>query len=145
MHIKGKQILCGSNVFFKDIKGFYPHDTDWVMIDETLDIKDKYIIRYRPGADYFVYSKLTREEFLNIMKNDYGSPLKLCVVILPEIIKLYKINIDHLKSLKSKRDQLPEKYEYLGIIYDSYIENNDFYLTDEQLMKSYEKYKQYRI
>lgn len=34
--------------------------------------------------------------------------------------------------------------EFEAIIFDAYIDNDDFYLTDEQLNNAYQEYKKYR-
>ena len=39
---------------------------------------------------------------------------------------------------------MDNNHAYEKIIYDSYIENNDFYLTESQLNRAYKEYKKYR-
>ena len=49
-----------------------------------------------------------------------------------------------MKKLQSLIDKLDDKHKYEKIIFDSYIANNKFILTDNQLEESYNKYKETR-
>lgn len=56
-----------------------------------------------------------------------------------------KCHYDFIKeTLKRIRDKLDDKHLYEAIIFDSYIENNAFKLSNEQLLKAYDVYKKYR-
>ena len=59
-------------------------------------------------------------------------------------IKELGITIEDLKRLEPLLECLDEKHKYERIIYFSYIENNDFYLTETQLDQAYKIYKLYR-
>ena len=47
----------------------------------------------------------------------------------------------YLKLFQQQADNLDDKHKYEKVIYDSYIENGEFKLTDEQLQKAYLEYK----
>ena len=64
--------------------------------------------------------------------------------LVPEFIKEVGITIDHLKQLSSLIERLDDQHKYEKVIYDSYIANNDFTLTDEQLNDAYNTYLKYR-
>ena len=61
-----------------------------------------------------------------------------------EFINELNMTIEDLKTLKPLIERLDEKHLYEKVIYDSYIQNNDFYLTQEQLDEAYKIYKLYR-
>ena len=51
------------------------------------------------------------------------------------------ITIDDLKLFEQAFNNIDERHTYEKIIYDAYIENNAFVLTDEQREKAYKAYK----
>ena len=64
--------------------------------------------------------------------------------LVKEFIDETKLTIEHLKRLQPLVEKLDDKHLYEKIIYDSYIINNDFYLTDQQLHLAYKEYIKYR-
>jgi hypothetical protein len=64
--------------------------------------------------------------------------------LIPEFVAQIGMSIDDLKQLAPLVDRLDDKHKYEKNIYDSYILNNDFYLTEEQRLKAYESYKESR-
>jgi hypothetical protein len=64
--------------------------------------------------------------------------------LVPEILHYFNFTIDDLKQLQPLIDNLDKSHLYEKIIYDGYIENNDFYLTDIQLDNAYKSYKDAR-
>ena len=41
-------------------------------------------------------------------------------------------------------DRLDDKHKYERLIYESYINNNSFTLTEKQLQEAYDEYRKYR-
>ena len=58
---------------------------------------------------------------------------------------LFYLSIDDLKRLKPIIAKLDDKHKYEEVIYNAYLENNDFVLTDEQRQEAYRVYNKYRI
>ena len=54
------------------------------------------------------------------------------------------MSIDDLKRLKPIIAKLDDKHKYEEVIYNAYLENNDFVLTDEQRQEAYRVYNKYR-
>jgi hypothetical protein len=50
--------------------------------------------------------------------------------LIPEFNELINFTIDDLPRLEPLLNRLDDKHKYEKIIYDSYIENNAFVLTD---------------
>ena len=71
-------------------------------------------------------------------------PMEIGKFLVPEFIKEFKLSIDDLKRLEPIIIKLDDKHKYEEVIYNSYIENNAFYLTDKQLKNAYEIYLKYR-
>ena len=64
--------------------------------------------------------------------------------LIPEICEELHFTIEHLKQLEPLINRLDDRHIYEKIIYDSYLENNAFYLTQEQRDLAYKIYKESR-
>ena len=135
-------ILMGSNYFFKDYKDFKSHDIDFIDIIETNEFKEKRVIRGQ-GKDYFYLKRKPKEQ---LIKDALKSELSMVVgkFLIPEFNKKIGFTIDDLQKIKPLIDRLDEKHIYEKIIYESYLENNSFTLTEDQRLKAYKKYKETR-
>ena len=71
-------------------------------------------------------------------------PMEIGKFLVPEVNEYLGFTLEHLEKLKPVIDNIDEKHKYEQIIYDSYIQNKGFYLTDEQRRKAYEIYKESR-
>lgn len=137
------KFIVGSNAFFKKYKDFNPHDVDILILeDNPLDYKIQQQIRLK-GNCYFKWKRMTPQEYIDYHKNCSG--LFLGKFLIPEFCKEIGFSINDLKKLNHLKELLDAKHEYEKIIYDSYIENNGFYLTDAQLEKAYNIYKNNNI
>lgn len=61
--------------------------------------------------------------------------------LVPEFVQEIGFTIEHLKKLKPLAEKLDGRHKYEKVIYDAYIENGAFKLTEEQRSKAYEQYK----
>lgn len=140
-----KYIVCGSRAFFNGIDGFVPNDNDVLTFVDSTDVNYKFIKQaVKDDEDVFEIVYRPKIELINNFIK-FGGPSSICTFLLPEVVELLNLNIEDLHILKPLRDQLNgSKHEYLGLIYDSYIENNAFTLTDEQLQNAYKSYVETR-
>lgn len=129
-------IQLGSNVFFNKYPDFTPHDLDYIEFKK--DIKVGYRIKIK-DYDYFLYPKhWTKEDYINDCKT---FPMKVGKFLVPEFNKKINFTIDDLSRLKWLIDKIDDKHSYEKIIYDAYIENQSFTLTEEQRLNAYNEYK----
>ena len=136
-------MLVGSNVFFKDIEGFTSKDIDILeFIDNPTDFKNVRQFKFLHKC-VFQWRKMPVNELIDItlFRN---FPMEIGKFLVPEFIKEFKLSIDDLKRLEPIISKLDDKHKYEEVIYNSYIKNNDFYLTDKQLKNAYEIYLKYR-
>lgn len=136
-------MLVGSNVFFKDIEGFNSKDIDILeLVDNPTDFKYLRQFRFKDKC-VFQWRNMPVDEFIDaeLLMN---VPMSVCKFLCPEFIKLKGVTIEQLKRLQPLVDNMDEKHMYLKTIYDFYIANNDFTLTDEQLNEAYKMYLKYR-
>ena len=64
--------------------------------------------------------------------------------LTPEFNEAIGFTIKDLPKVKPLIDKLDEKHLYAKIIYEAYLENGSFTLTQEQRDKAYEEYKRLR-
>ena len=136
-------MLVGSNVFFKDIEGFTSKDTDILeFVDNPTDFKNVRQFKF-PNKCVFQWRKMSINELID-MTLSRNFPMEIGKFLVPEFIKEFKLSIDDLKRLEPIIAKLDDKHKYEEVIYNSYIKNNAFYLTDKQLKNAYKIYLKYR-
>ena len=136
-------MLVGSNVFFKDIEGFTSKDTDILeFVDNPTDFKNVRQFKF-PNKCVFQWRKMPIDELIDItlFRN---FPMEIGKFLVPEFIKEFKLSIDDLKKLEPIVVKLDDKHKYEEVIYNAYLENNDFVLTDKQRQEAYRVYNKYR-
>lgn len=136
-------MLIGSTYFFKDIDGFESKDVDILeLIEKPIGFKISYQISGK-GKCLFKWKKMSPDEFI-YHSLSRKCPMEIGKFLVKEFCEEIGFTINHLIKLQPLRDGLDEKHLYEGLIFDFYIKNNDFYLTDEQLKQVYNEYKKYR-
>ena len=141
------KFIVGSTAFFNTFDDFISKDSDeiWIIEKSKMFEKNKlksFFIR-SSKRDVILYKDLSKDEFIKCDLN-YNDSIKLGKYLTKSFINHIGLTIEDLKSLKPLYDKIDEKHEYQKIIYDSYLENNDFILTNEQLENAYEVYKNAR-
>ena len=138
------KILVGSCYFFSCYEDFIPHDIDEVEIVDTNELDQTQQIT---GQGYCLFSIQKQK-----CKDDYidwalycGLGMAIGKFLVPEFAKEIGMTINDLKRLAPLVAVLDEKHKYEKIIFDSYLENNDFILTDEQRLLAYRSYQKSRI
>lgn len=135
-------ILMGSNYFFSQYKDFKSTDIDKIDIVNTSDFKDKRIIRGQ-GKDYIFLKRKPKEQ---LIQDALNSELAMVVgkFLIPEFNKQIGFTIEDLPKVQPLIDKLDDKHLYEKIIYDAYLENKEFILTQEQRDAAYASYKESR-
>lgn len=134
--------LMGSRFFFGKFKDFKSHDTDYIEVIDTNEFEKKRVIRGQ-GKDIIQLRRKPKEQ---IIQDALNEKLAMCVgkFLIPKFCKEIGFTIEDLPRIKPLMDRIDDKHLYERIIYESYLENNDFILTEEQLLKAYKSYKEER-
>jgi hypothetical protein len=142
--MENKKILVGSNVFFKNLPGFKPHDTDYIIINYSNNTNN-FTHYIQNKICYFVYEIQSKDKLIEYIINTKNN-LNVCSLISPELIRELQLTIDDLRQdgIKLKFFRLNKKWKYAKYIYNCYLENNELELTNEQLLKAYNLYLQAR-
>lgn len=140
-----KRIIIGSRVFFSGYEDFKSKDTDVIAIMDSFFPGQNSLNMKIPkkGEDVFLYRNLDKMAFINDTLSS-GLPMRAGKFLVPEFIDYIGLTIDDLQLLRPMFEEMDEKHKYEKIIFDSYVKNNSFTLTDEQRMKAYEVYKESR-
>lgn len=143
--MKDKRILAGSRAFFDGLSGFVPKDTDYVDIVDNEGIDFLFYRRRQDeeGNDIFMYVRQSRKRFMRWAVK-YLNPSGIGAFLLPAFCAEFDITIEDLKTLRPLRERLDPRHEYLGMIYDFYMENGSMTLTDEQHQAAFDEYKKER-
>lgn len=139
-----KKIKCGSSIFFNKFDDYVLKDVDWIVLVDKIP-KDNPMWRVKIKDDDLMIFKIgtTKQQYVDMVFNTKVS-LKFGKFLIPEFVEYIGFKVDELKQFKDIVNNLDDNHKYQKIIYDSYLENNSFTLTDEQLNKAYTEYKKYR-
>ena len=140
-----RRYRVGSRAFFEGLPGFEPKDTDEVEFEEEPRLYRNVLqFRKKDGTRcLFKWRKMTADEFVKYALES-KLPMEIGKFLVPRICEYLGFTIEHLKRLKPVVERLDPKHAYEKVIYDSYIENDAFYLTDEQRREAYQIYKSKR-
>lgn len=140
-----QRFRVGSQAFFSRYPDFIPGDIDEVEFEEQPKLY-KNVMQFRKmdkSRCLFKWRKMSADEFVEYTLHS-KLPMELGKFLVPEVTEYLGFTIEHLKRLKPVAERLDEKHRYEKIIYDSYVDNNGFYLTDVQREEAYEEYKSAR-
>lgn len=136
----------GSRAFFEGMPGFKSGDSDYVEFEDHPKLY-KNVIQFRAKGKnrcLFKWRRMPPDEFIEYTLNS-KLPMEIGKFLVPEVAEFIGFTIEHLKRLAPVVGRLDEKHRYEKVIYDAYIENGSFYLTDEQRNKAYREYARTRM
>ena len=140
-----QRFRVGSTYFFSRYPNFRPSDIDEVEFEEEPRLY-RNVMQFRKNDRtrcLFKWRKMTADEFVDYTLQT-KLPMEIGKFLVPEVAEYLGFTIEHLKKLKHVIDSLDKKHGYEKIIYESYIENNDFILTEEQRRAAFNEYKRER-
>lgn len=137
------KILMGSTYFFSCYEDFIPGDLDELIVEDTNNFKymsqlhgqGKCLFRLKKQPDADTYINMALEDRLGMVVGKF---------LIPEACQALGVTIQDLPKLLPLIEKLDSKHEYEKIIYESYLENKAFFLTDSQRAKAYQSYRQTR-
>lgn len=139
-----KEFVVGSNYFFKNIVNFKSKDTDLLIVEKNPIGYENQMQITGNNKCIFKWRFMSVNDFLHHAYMLQKTPMNVGKFLNKEFAEYIGLEIKHLKRLEPIFKRLDEKHLYEKVIYDSYIENNGFYLTEEQRLKAYEEYNKYR-
>lgn len=125
---------------------FIPGDIDYIEFEEHPRLYHD-VMQFRKmdrTRCIFKWRKMTPDEFVDYTLKS-RVPMELGKFLVPEIAEFIGFTIGHLNRLKPVTYRLDKKHKYEKIIFDSYIQNGGFFLTQEQRDRAYQEYKESRL
>ena len=136
-------ILIGSQYFFSCYDDFKGKDIDEIQIIETDEFSQVRQITGQGRCLFQMKKHESKEDYIEwALKSNIG--MVIGKFLVPEFCSLIGFAVDDLSRLEPLLDRLDDKHKYEKIIYNSYIENGSFTLTDEQRDGAYNLYKESR-
>lgn len=138
-----KKIMIGSSVFFSEYEDYKSKDKDVIAIMDTFIPHKNSLNMKIKGEDIFLYRNMNKQRFIQDAFSS-GVPMRAGKFLVPEFAEYIGLDINDLRRLAPLFDQMDEAHKYEKIIFDAYVENGSFTLTDEQRNVAYEEYKKTR-
>ena len=137
------KFLMGSTYFFSCYEDFHSKDIDELELVGTDNFK-WYRQLSGQGKCLFQFVKQNNvDDYINFaLKSELG--MVIGKFLIPEFCNEIGMTMADLPKLQPLLKRLDDKHMYEEIIYNSYIENGSFTLTDKQRARAYESYKKSR-
>lgn len=132
----------GSTYFFSGYPDFHSNDIDEVEFEEHPKLYQN-VMQFRKkdkSRCLFKWRKMSADEFVAYSLNS-KLPMEVGKFLVPSVAEHLNFTLEHLKMLEPVFAKMDEKHQYERIIFDAYISNGAFTLTDEQRRKAYQSYK----
>ena len=137
------KILIGSTYFFSCYDDFQGKDIDELQIIETDEFSQIRQITGQGRCLFVLKKHPNKEDYINwALQSNTG--MVIGKFLVPEFCETIGFSVEDLPQLNILITKLDDKHMYEKIIYDSYIENGSFTLTDEQRDRAYKSYKNSR-
>lgn len=137
------RFLVGSCYFFSRYPDFVPHDVDYIELVDSGPFKRQFYIRRGDGKDIVLMKKIPLPEMLK-HDLDKGLPMYVIKYLVPEFSEAMGFSFGDLPKLQPKIDALDDKHLYIRTIYEAYLKNGSFTLTEDQRLEAYASYRSSR-
>lgn len=139
-----KKFLTGSSAFFSCLADFKPKDYDWIVLDDAPKGYHYYCQTSTPGKCVFEWRDMGADALIDYALAHPRPAMQVIKFLTPDFAAHIGLTIGQLERLRPLVDALKKKHRYAAIIFDSYIKNGSFTLTDSQRMEAYQCYKEAR-
>ncbi len=137
------KFLIGSKYFFQGYPDFESKDIDELELIHTNEFAQMRQLTGQGRCLFQMKIHPSKEDYIQwALKSSTG--MVIGKFLVPEFCAAIGFLIDDLPRLKPLIERLDEKHGYEEIIFNSYIENGSFTLTQEQRDRAYESYKMTR-
>ena len=137
------KFLMGSRYFFSCYDDFVSKDIDEIELVDTSDFNN---IRQLTGQGKCLFQMKrhsSKEPYIEFaLRSKTG--MVIGKFLIPEFCEAIGFTVNDLPRLVPLIAKLDEQHKYEEIIFNSYIENSSFTLTDEQRSRAYKSYKESR-
>lgn len=136
-------ILIGSTYFFSEYDDFKSKDIDTIQIIDTNEFKQMRQITGQGQCLFQMRRHSSKDEYIDwALRSQLG--MVIGKFLVPEFNAVIGLSVEDLKRLSPLIEKLDDKHKYEEIIFNSYIENGSFTLTQEQRDLAYQSYRETR-
>ena len=89
---------------------------------------------------HYIFIRKSKKEMIDYALNN-GPAMQVGKFLVPAVATELKLTIQDLKKLKPLITKLDVEHLYEAEIYEAYIKNNGFFLTEEQRQKAFGLYR----
>lgn len=134
----------GSSYFFKNYEDYKEKDQDELCIMDRFPFPRTNVLNMKKdNKDVFFYRDMDKEGFIaDTLKS--GVPMRAGKFLVKEFAEHLGMDTEDLRRLDSLFNSMDDKHTYEKIIYEAYLSNGGFWLTDEQRDEAYAEYKRKR-
>lgn len=137
--MESKQFTVGSRAFFSGMPDFKPKDLDYLSFIEKGNGFKNSMQRTDGNCCHFLFVRKPKDEMIKDALS--GSPaMAIGKFLVPEIAKELHLTIQDLMKLQPLLSRLEPKHAYEKVIYEAYMSNGSFTLTDEQRASAFASY-----
>ena len=138
-----KQFKIGSSAFFSGVEGYNEKGSDALLIEkDPIGFKTWRESSCQSGV-IAEWKEMDKDEFIESTLS-FGKQELAGKFLIPEFAEWLGLIIDDLKKLDSLFSKMEGKQAYLKKIYEYYIENGKFELSEEQKKDVYSIYEEHR-
>lgn len=137
------KFLMGSQYFFSCYEDFHSKDIDEIEIIDTNKFEQ---MRQLTGLGRCLFQLKRKNNVDDYISYALQSDLGMVVgkFLIPEFCEEIGLTISNLLQLQPLIDKLDDKHKYEEIIFNAYINNGSFTLTQSQRDEAYKSYKESR-
>ena len=137
------KFLMGSRYFFSCYDDFESKDIDEIELVDTSDFKNVRQLTGKGKCLFQMKRHSSKEPYIEFaLRSKIG--MVIGKFLIPEFCEAIGFTVNDLPRLVPLIAKLDEQHKYEEIIFNSYIQNGSFTLTDEQRARAYKSYKESR-
>ena len=138
-----QKILIGSRYFFSCYPDFNAKDIDELEFVNTNEFAQMRQITGQSKCLFQMQRHKNKQQYIIwALRSKLG--MVVGKFLVPEFCNEIGFTVEDLPKLKRLVDKLDKKHKYEEIIYNAYLENGSFTLTEEQRYSAYQSYKESR-
>lgn len=136
------EYLMGSGYFFGVYSDYVAKDRDRLCVMDSFPptMKGNVLNLRKDGDDIFLYRDMDKEGFITDTIES-GVPMRAGKFLIPEFCESISFTINDLRRLDKVFREMDEKHSYERVIYEAYLDNGGFFLTEDQRDRAYRDYK----
>lgn len=137
-----QRFLVGSRAFFAGIGGFKSGNRNQLELLDNPNFKQG-VEKNDRVTRVFKYTKEPAQTMIDRCLAS-GNPLQVGKFLVPDVAHAIGLQVQDIERLAPLIERLPDKHEWQEVVYNAYLANGTFTLTEEQRQEAYAAYKEAR-